>query len=123
MVAGRGDGRGVPWPRPLPKKRTIGAGVEAVDTNFTEFLVQTAGTDVFDEGGGVGKQVISGEVGASSHVPAKKCFGNSSVFLFLSHSQIITPARHEEMIMKSNMGQVLTTVDMRAFTRKLLRKC
>ena len=69
-MAGRGEGRGVPWPRPLPKKRTIGAGVETMGTDFTEFLEETSGADVLDEGGGVREQVVSGEVGALSHVPA-----------------------------------------------------
>ena len=68
---GEGGGGGVPGPRPLPKKRTIGAGVETVATDFSEFLEETTGTDVLDEGGGVREQVVSGEVGALSHVPAQ----------------------------------------------------
>ena len=71
VVAGVGEGRGVPGPRPLPKKRALGAVVEAVVTNFAEFLEEAASTDVFDKGGGVREEVISGEVRTLPHVPAK----------------------------------------------------
>ena len=71
VVARVGEGRGVPGPRPLPKKRALGAVVETVVTNFAEFLEEATSTDVLDEGGGVREEVISGEVRTLPHVPAK----------------------------------------------------
>ena len=70
-VAGEGEGRGLPGPRPLPKKRTIGAGVEAVGSDLSQLLVQASGADVLDEGGRVGKQVVGRELGTLAHVPAE----------------------------------------------------
>ena len=70
-VAGEGEGRGLPGPRPLPKKRPVGAGVEAVSSNLSKFLEQTASTDVLDKSCGVRKQVVSGEVGAFPHIPTE----------------------------------------------------
>ena len=69
--AGEGEGRGLPGPRPLPKKRPVGAGVEAVGSDLTKFLEQTASTDVFDKSCGVRKQVVSGKISAFPHIPAE----------------------------------------------------
>ena len=70
-VAGEGEGRGLPGPRPLPKKRTIGAGVEAVGSDLSQLLVQASGADMLDKGGRVGKQVVGRELGTLAHVPAE----------------------------------------------------
>ena len=63
----------MPGTRPSAKKRKWAhcAVVEAVDPDISQFLGQASGTDVLDEGGAVGEQVVGGVVGALAHVPAK----------------------------------------------------
>ena len=66
-------GRGLPGPRPLPKKRerAVRAVVEVVETDFPELFGETSRTNVFDKCGGVGEHVIRGELRTLAHIPAE----------------------------------------------------
>ena len=102
-LAGEG-GRGVPRPRPLPKKceRAIGAVVQAMVPDLAQVLGDTAGTHVLDERGVIGEKVVRDVVGTFPHVPAQtQLFGLDPV---VRNALVGAPARPGLWVMAGTEG-------------------
>ena len=71
-----GQWRGLPGPRPLPKKwkRTLGTVVQTVLTDFAQVLGEAASTDVLDKRRVVRERVVRSEVRTFSHIPPETKF-------------------------------------------------